>query len=113
MLSMLSLWTLWTAVQVIGVMGSQIRVLRRSLNRRRGHLSDLPRATALSGQIKKWRCHFNPSGQGQVAAHLRQSLVFLRQHDSNDRFAVIARAEDQFQGEPLALCCTPVSRNAI
>ena len=62
-----SLWTLWTGVHVIGVIGSQIRVLRRSDNRRKEHLSDLPRAAALSGQIKKWRCHFNPSGQGQVA----------------------------------------------
>ena len=59
------------------------------------------------------KCHFNPSGQGQVAANRRQSLVFRRQHDGNDRLSVIAGAEDKFQGEPLALCRAPISWNAM
>jgi len=111
MLKLQSLWALWTAVGVIGVMGSQIRVLRQLDKRHSADRGDLAAATTLSAQIKKWRCHFTQVARGSLP--YRRALVFVRQHDGDDGFTVITWAENQFQGEPLTLCCTPVSRNTI
>ena len=101
MLIALGLWTLWTAVRrsdwcdrLESEPDSRAKAIGRSPQEQ---VSQSPRRATALGQICAGRCHFNPSGQGRIAAHSRLALIFLGQHNGNDGFAVITRSQDKFQ----------------
>jgi len=87
----------------------------RSANHRINYLYDLPREVAASERtfsaFLREGATLTQVARGRLPS--RQSLVFLWQHDGNNGFTVIARAEDKFQGEPLALGAAPIAGNAL
>lgn len=51
---------------------------------------------ARDGRRERQGCHFIPSGQGKEPMQ-SATLIFVRQHDRDDWFSGIARANHQFQ----------------